>query len=130
MSSAFDRGDVWGEDLIVRPSSISTKTASFISLDAATINQDRREKRVSLRTRRAPRPHRAIQDVVLFAMPDDNQGVAVAAAVIPDPAKEFFRGKIGGYKIPKRLYSVEEIPINGTGKPVKHVLRRRLSDQA
>ena len=57
-------------------------------------------------------------------------GVAVAAVVILEQPKEFFRGNIGWYKISKSLYSVEKIPKNGTGKPVKHLLRLRLSAQA
>lgn len=80
-------------------------------------------------------PHPAIHDVVVFGMPDEQWGEAVAAAVVLEPdaglsldqVKEFCHGKIGGYKIPKRLYIVDEIPRNETGKPLKHVLRKRLS---
>jgi len=79
--------------------------------------------------------HQSINDVVVFGMPDEAWGEAVAAAVILEAGthldlgelKSFCRGKIGGYKTPKYLYIVEEIPRNETGKPLKHVLRERLS---
>lgn len=78
--------------------------------------------------------HPAIREVVIFGVPDDKWGEAVAVAVILedsasltlDELKQFCTGKIGGYKIPKRLYIVDEIPRNETGKPLKHVLRKRL----
>lgn len=81
-------------------------------------------------------PHPAVRDLVIFGMPDEQWGEAVCAAVILEKdasltleeVKAYCQGKIGGYKIPKRLFIVEEIPRNATGKPVKHVLRKQLLD--
>ena len=39
-----------------------------------------------------------------------------------DNIKEYCRGKIAGYKIPKAIKCVKEIPRNHTGKTVKHQL--------
>jgi acyl-CoA synthetase (AMP-forming)/AMP-acid ligase II len=40
--------------------------------------------------------------------------------------KQFCVGKLAGYKIPKRVYCVKEIPRNHTGKPNKLLLQKLL----
>lgn len=42
--------------------------------------------------------------------------------------KEFCRGRLAGYKIPKRILSIDEIPRNPSGKILKYVLRDQLAD--
>jgi len=78
--------------------------------------------------------HPEIRDVAIFGLPDDRWGEVVVAALVCrgenplslEEVKDFCRGKIGGYKIPKALLLVEEIPRNHTGK----ILRGELSRQA
>lgn len=43
-----------------------------------------------------------------------------------DELREFYRDKIGGYKIPKRMIVVDAIPRNHTGK----ILRGELVERA
>ncbi|HIF97631.1 MAG TPA: hypothetical protein EYQ54_11505 [Myxococcales bacterium] len=78
--------------------------------------------------------HPGIADVAVFGLADATWGEVVFAAVVSrtestptvDEIREFCRGKIGGYKIPKGIFRVETIPRNHTGK----ILRQSLVDQA
>jgi acyl-CoA synthetase (AMP-forming)/AMP-acid ligase II len=79
--------------------------------------------------------HPALQEVTVIGLPDPKWGEAVTAVVVLregasltlEELKSFCREKIAGYKIPKRLEIVDEIPKNATGKVVKHDLRARFS---
>jgi fatty-acyl-CoA synthase len=79
--------------------------------------------------------HPALQEVTVIGLPDPKWGEAVTAVVVLnegcsltlEEVKAFCRGKIAGYKIPKRLEIVDELPKNATGKVVKHDLRARFS---
>jgi fatty-acyl-CoA synthase len=72
-----------------------------------------------------------IRDVVVLGTPDPQWGEAVTAAVVPRndasvtlaAVREFCRGRIAGYKIPKKLIVLDAIPRNHTGKPLKREIR-------
>ena len=79
--------------------------------------------------------HPKVADVVVFGIPDPGQwGERVAAAIVsrvdPPPSleelRDFCRSQIAGYKLPKALSLVKEIPRNMTGKPLKRILREEL----
>jgi long-chain acyl-CoA synthetase len=79
------------------------------------------------------RRHPGVADVAVYGIPDSRWGEAVAAAVVPrDPALTadelvgFTEGLLAGYKRPRTVVLLDELPRNAAGK----VLRRRLRDDA
>jgi long-chain acyl-CoA synthetase len=77
------------------------------------------------------RRHPGVADVAVFGVPDDRWGEAVAAAVVPrvpglttDELIAFTDGLLAGYKRPRTVRLLDELPRNAAGK----VLRRRLRD--
>lgn len=80
--------------------------------------------------------HPAISDVAVVGCPDDTWGERVAAAVVlrdpavtPDAIIEWSRGKLAGYKRPRKIVVLEqdEMPRTATGKILHRVLRDMLS---
>jgi fatty-acyl-CoA synthase len=80
--------------------------------------------------------HPSIQDLTIIGLPDPNGwGETVTAVIVlkeghtlsQDELKVFCKGKIAGYKIPKKLFIVEDIPRNVMGKVKKLELRERFS---
>ena len=68
--------------------------------------------------------HPAVEQVVAFGMPDAKLGETVAAAVVLKPdmsvtvseIREFVRERLVGFKVPKTVVFVDEIPKGATGK--------------
>ena len=75
--------------------------------------------------------HEAVADVAVIGVPDDKFGEALLAFVVPKPGMSltvdelttFCRDRIAGYKIPRQLELIEELPRNPSGKILKTVLR-------
>jgi long-chain acyl-CoA synthetase len=75
--------------------------------------------------------HPAVGEAAVFGAPDAVRGEQVAASVILRPGAtvtaeeliEFCRARIAGYKSPRRVDIVTQIPKSPTGKILKRVLR-------
>lgn len=72
----------------------------------------------------AIKAHPDVYDVLVVGLPDEKWGQAVAAVVQPqvgrrvelEELRTFLRTQLSGYKLPRALTLVEEIPRNATGK--------------
>jgi fatty-acyl-CoA synthase len=89
------------------------------------------ENIASLEVERVLYSHPAVLETVVIAVPHDFWGEVPKAIVVLKPGQsateeeiiEHCRGKLAGYKIPKSVDFVEELPKGGTGKILKTVLR-------
>ena len=76
--------------------------------------------------------HPAIKEAVVVGVPDEKWGEAVFAVIVPAPGHSLTENEvikhcrkyIGGYKIPRRMTFVAELPKNAMGKIMKAELRR------
>src|SRR3954463_13610598 len=76
-------------------------------------------------------PHPDVADVQVVGVPDPRYGEESAAFVIaregaaiePEALREFCRGRIAHYKVPRYVSVVEEFPMTVTGKVQKFKLR-------
>jgi long-chain acyl-CoA synthetase len=77
--------------------------------------------------------HPKVQECAVVGIPDEKYGEALLAAVVPMPGAslsddEFIahcRGKIGGYKIPRRYVYLDALPRSALNKVLKAELRER-----
>ncbi|MFT4613608.1 MAG: acyl-CoA synthetase (AMP-forming)/AMP-acid ligase II [Bacteroidia bacterium] len=75
--------------------------------------------------------HDAVADVAVIGVPDDKYGEALLAFIVTTPdgsisaqeLVEFCRDKIAGYKIPRQMELIDELPRNPSGKILKKILR-------
>ncbi len=75
--------------------------------------------------------HPAIEDVQVIGVPDDRYGEELLAAVrlhpgataTEDEIRDFCRGRIAHYKVPRYVTFVDEFPMTVTGKIQKYKLR-------
>ncbi|HET7527619.1 MAG TPA: AMP-binding protein [Burkholderiaceae bacterium] len=76
--------------------------------------------------------HPAIQDVQVFGVPDPKYGEEVCAWIVPrrgqsideQQVREFCRGQIAHYKVPRYVRIVEQFPLTATGKAQKFEMRK------
>jgi acyl-CoA synthetase (AMP-forming)/AMP-acid ligase II len=80
-----------------------------------------------------------VVEVAVIGLPDATWGEIVTAVVAPRPGSgltaadviEFARDRLGGYKRPRRVFFVDELPRTASGKTLKRELRDQLtSDDA
>jgi fatty-acyl-CoA synthase len=77
--------------------------------------------------------HPDILKVAVIPTPSDEWGEMVTALVVPqqgvdltaDDIQEFAREHMAGYKIPRRIEFVEDLPETATGKVQKYQLRQQ-----
>jgi fatty-acyl-CoA synthase/long-chain acyl-CoA synthetase len=75
--------------------------------------------------------HDGIYDVAVFGIPSDDWGESVHAVVVRAPGVDlgeadviaFARDHIAGYKVPRSVSFLDELPRTGSGKILKRELR-------
>ncbi|WP_323119322.1 AMP-binding protein [Burkholderia alba] len=81
--------------------------------------------------------HPKIQSAQVFGVPDPKYGEEVCAWVVlragetmsEEELREFCRGQIAHYKVPRYVRFVDELPMTVTGKVQKFVMRDRMIDE-
>ena len=76
-----------------------------------------------------------VAEASVIGLPDPHWGENVTAVVVPAPGADVTeddviaacRASLAGYKKPKRVFFVDELPRNASGKILKRELRERLS---
>ena len=83
--------------------------------------------------------HPAVAEVVVFGVPDSVYGQAVEAAIVlkdthkqitESALKEFVSSKLTSFKVPRKIYIVDQIPKTATGKIQRRVVSDHFVKQA
>ena len=78
--------------------------------------------------------HSGVREVAVFGIPDEVYGESVCAVVVKKEGQEldaddvinFCASRLAGYKKPKRVEFIGELPKNPSGKVTKNVLRETI----
>lgn len=82
----------------------------------------------------ALRQHPLVEDAAVVGLPSEHSGEEVVAAIIVQPGadvdeeaiREFVRGILTPYKVPRRLFVVDELPKSLIGKVLRRQVRESL----
>ena len=83
----------------------------------------------------ALRQHPVVEDAAVVGLPSEHAGEEVVAAVVVDPSledpdvdaiREFARGILTPYKVPRRIFIVDELPKSLIGKVLRRQVRESL----
>ncbi|MDB5682275.1 MAG: O-succinylbenzoic acid--CoA ligase [Sphingomonas bacterium] len=82
--------------------------------------------------------HPAIANVAVIGRPDDRWGERVVAVAVAKDGEAidlselqaFCDGRLARYKVPRELHVLDALPLNGSGKVVKTILRDQLAASA
>ena len=75
--------------------------------------------------------HEAVAEVAVFGVPDTDWGERLVAVIVrrpgasleADDVREFVKGNLAVYKVPRDVHFVDELPRTATGKVLKRELR-------
>jgi fatty-acyl-CoA synthase len=75
--------------------------------------------------------HEAVAEVAVFGVADTDWGERLVAVIVrrpgaslePDDVREFVKGNLAVYKVPRDVHFVDELPRTATGKVLKRELR-------
>ncbi len=75
--------------------------------------------------------HPAVRAAVVVGLPDDQWGEAVTGFVVlrdgqtpsPEALIAFARERLAGYKVPKAVRFIDEVPLSPVGKPLRRAIR-------
>jgi acyl-CoA synthetase (AMP-forming)/AMP-acid ligase II len=89
----------------------------------------------SLEVEAAVLEHPNVARVAVVGVPDSKWGENVCAVVVANPAAvidpmeivAFVRQTLAGFKVPRHIVVVDELPVTGSGKVVKAEIRERLA---
>jgi len=92
------------------------------------------ENIASIEVEQALAAHPAVREAAVVAMAHEHWGEVPAAFVVAQTGvpvdestlRDFVRGRIAGFKVPKRFVFVDELPKTATGKIQKFVLRSQV----
>jgi len=81
--------------------------------------------------------HPKIDQVEVVGVPDEKFGEEIAACIrmsdgeqaTQEEIRQFCRGKLAHYKIPRYVYFVDDFPMTVTGKVQKYLLREQLTEE-
>ena len=81
--------------------------------------------------------HPDVASAQVFGVPDEKYGEEVCAWIVPHPGRtlsaealrEYCRGRIAHYKIPRYVRFVSEMPVTATGKAQKFRMRERMIEE-
>ncbi|MEM7070447.1 MAG: AMP-binding protein [Pseudomonadota bacterium] len=81
--------------------------------------------------------HRDIQQVQVFGVDDNKFGEEICAWIVPMPdthlneqnIRDFCKGQIAHYKIPRYIRFKKTLPMTVTGKPQKFIMRKQMVDE-
>jgi fatty-acyl-CoA synthase len=82
--------------------------------------------------------HASVAEAAVVAAPDERWGEVPVAFVVaaggeqPDPEqlRDFARERLARFKVPKKIFVVDELPKTGTGKIQKFQLRDQVREEA
>ena len=82
----------------------------------------------------ALRQHPDVIDAAVVGLPSEHSGEEVVAAIVVDPGtnvdveaiREFVRGILTPYKVPRRIFVVDELPTSLIGKVLRRQVKERL----
>ena len=82
----------------------------------------------------ALRQHPQVEDAAVVGLPSEHSGEEVVAAIVPvagatldeESVREFARGILTPYKVPRRIFVVDELPKSLIGKVLRRQVRESL----